>query len=244
MRDLALLRWDLDWKEFQNMMQEFDCFIWFMSFSYYFFSFEFLKLFFHLDWRDIAVLQASGGWGHPYPKIFLLSKFENRCMSVYHTTRIRHNNAWVETSFELIVTEYDLTNTGDNSPILIEVLSCIVSSHFWFFLQEGDSFSIVFQVEGFELTNNTRQTYSWQQLDRVFHFSIILSRQSSFVAPDRGIIWLSPYDTSWKPTFDIEPLLPIAVDAPTRPDNWRVRLDKTQEIIQLTIASMISTVHL
>jgi len=104
--------------------------------------------------------------------------------------RIRHNNAWVETSFELIVTEYDLTNTGNNSPILIE---------------EGDSFSIVFQLKGFQLTNNTRQ--------------------SSFVAPDRGIIWLSPYDTSWKPTFDIEPLLPISVDAHTRPDNWRVRYE-------------------
>ena len=64
------------------------------------------------------------------------------------------------------------------------------------------------------------------------------SRQSSFVAPDRGIIWLSPFDSSWKPTFDIEPLLPIAVDPHTRPDNWRVRLDKTKEISNLSIASI------
>ena len=28
---------------------------------------------------------------------------------------------------------------------------------FWFFLQEGESFSIIFKVEGFQLTNNTRQ---------------------------------------------------------------------------------------
>ena len=36
-------------------------------------------------------------------------------------TRIKHNNDFVETSFELIVTEYGLTNTGGNSPISIEV---------------------------------------------------------------------------------------------------------------------------
>ena len=36
-------------------------------------------------------------------------------------SRIRHNNAWVETSFELIVTEYGLTNKGGNSSISIQV---------------------------------------------------------------------------------------------------------------------------
>jgi len=102
--------------------------------------------------------------------------------------RIRHNNAWVETSFELIVTEYGLTNTGDSSPISIE---------------EGGKFSVVFKLEGFELTNDTRQ--------------------SSFIAPDRGIVWLNPYDEGWKTTFDREPLMPINPNPHTRPENWRVR---------------------
>ena len=79
-------------------------------------------------------------------------------------TRIKHNNDFVETSFELIVTEYGLTNTGGNSPISIEVTNIALfliffELFFMIFLQEGDSFSIIFKVVGFQLTNNTRQTY-------------------------------------------------------------------------------------
>ena len=54
------------------------------------------------------------------------SWFENISLTTYSVLlachRIRHNNNWVEASFELIVTEYGLTNTEPNSPISIEVL--------------------------------------------------------------------------------------------------------------------------
>ena len=47
---------------------------------------------------------------------------------IINPSRIRHNNAWVETSFELIVTEYGLTNTGDSSPISIEVANTLLTN--------------------------------------------------------------------------------------------------------------------
>ena len=47
---------------------------------------------------------------------------------IINPSRIRHKNAWVETAFELIVTEYGLTNTGDSSPISIEVANTLLTN--------------------------------------------------------------------------------------------------------------------
>ena len=160
----------------------------------------------------------------------ILSNFHKCCH------RIRHNNNWVETSFELIVTEYGLTNTEPNSPISIEVkvfdflgnfflvLSGLFIHTFLILFAGGRELLNCFQSWGFWTDQQQQVNISKQPRSPCLLFFITFLRQSSFVAPDRGIVWLSPYNSDWKPTFDIEPLLPIQADAPTRPDNWRVRL--------------------
>ena len=68
-------------------------------------------------------------------------------------------------------------------------------------LQEGESFSIVFDLVGFELDAGN-------------------SRQTTMVMPDRAQFWLVPGDSAWKQEDNLM-LAPGSSFA--RPDTWRVR---------------------
>jgi len=56
--------------------------------------------------------------------------------------RIHHNEQWVTATFELVVTNFDVTTDADLN-ISIE---------------EGGSFALVFDVVGFDLSPSTRQS--------------------------------------------------------------------------------------
>ena len=197
-KDLALLRWDFDWKGFPSKTQASGDWGVFSNFHKCFF-FNFVKLSQMLP-QDPAQQQLG--------RDFLWVDC-NRVRAHQHGAQLTHFNRGE--SF-LFLGEFFL------------VLSGLFIHTFLILFAGGRELLNCFQSWGFWTDQQQQVNISKQPRSPCLLFFITFLRQSSFVAPDRGIVWLSPYNSDWKPTFDIEPLLPIQADAPTRPDNWRVRL--------------------